>query len=88
MPTRKSAGKSPARATSKQNGSERTVGTTVSGPSHPKSATALASQAAGQQTLAEAMPFNSAKPAEYGVTSNSVTPKGAHYPRRWPGQVL
>ena len=65
MPTRKSRGKSAARATSKdkgQVGSERAVGTTVSGPSHPTaSLTEVADHAAEQQALAEAMPFNSAK---------------------------
>ena len=82
MPTRKSGGKSPSRATAKdkgQGGSETAVGTTVSGPSHPiASFTELADHAAEQQTLAEAMPFNSAKPFEYGARSKSGPPEGPH----------
>jgi catalase len=83
MPTRKKhAAKSSARASSKkkgQVGSKTSVGTTVSGPSHPTtSATELADHAAEQQALAEAMPFNSAKPAEYGAPSGSAPPEGPH----------
>jgi catalase len=84
MPTRKSRGKSPGRATSKdkgQEGSETAAGTTVSGPSHPTASyTELADHAAEQQTLAEAMPFNSAKASEYGATSKSGPPEGPHPP--------
>jgi len=84
MPTRKSRGKSPTRATSRerakgQRGSEMAVGTTASGPSHPAaSLTELANHAAEQQALAEAMPFNSAKDSEYGASSISLPPEGPH----------
>jgi catalase len=88
MPTRKSGSKSPARATSKdqgQEGSETAVGTTVSGPSRPSViSTELADHAAEQQTLAEAMPFNSAKPLEYGASSTSAPPEGPHHPMPSP----
>jgi catalase len=88
MPTRKSGGKSGARATSKnkgQVGSETAVGTTVAGPSLPiASLTELADHAAEQQTLAEAMPFNSAKPSEYGAPSTSAPPEGPHQPMPSP----
>jgi catalase len=87
MPTRKSGGKSAARATSKnkrQVGSKRAVGTTVSGPSHPTAdLTELAVHAAEQQTLAEAMPFNSAKRSEYGAPT-SAPPEGPHQPAPSP----
>ncbi|MEO7208866.1 MAG: catalase [Steroidobacteraceae bacterium] len=71
MPTRKS--KSPVRAASKQKakaqmGSKNAVGSTVSGASHPPaSLTELANHAAEQQILVEAVPFNAAKPSEYGA---------------------
>ena len=88
MPTRKSGGKSAARATSKdkgQVGSEKAVGTTVSGPSHPTaSLTELADHAAEQQALAEAVPFNPAKPSEYGAPSSSAPPRGPHQPMPSP----
>jgi catalase len=83
MPTKKGRAK-PVRATSKhkgQVGSDMAVGTTMSGPSHPTaSLTELADHAAEQQTLAESMPFNSAKPAEYGAPSTSAPPEGPHQP--------
>ena len=82
MPTRKSRVKSPVRAAFKGKrrvGSNKAVGTTVSGPSQPTaSMTELAHHAAEQQTLAEAMTFNSAKPAEYGASSKATPPTGAH----------
>ena len=82
MPTRKSKGKSAARATSKHKGhagSKSAPGTTVSGPSHPTaSRTALADHAAEQQTLAEAMPFNSAKPLEYAPRASTPS-EGPHH---------
>src|ERR1700678_1987196 len=82
MPTRKSRVKSPVRAAFKGKrrvGSNKAVGTTVSGPSQATaSMTDLAHHAAEQQTLAEAMPFNSAKPAEYGASSKATPPTGAH----------
>ena len=86
MPTRKSRAKSPVRATSKdigQVGSEKAVGTTASGPSHPTpSQTELADHAAEQQSLVDAMPFNSAKSSEYGSTS--PPPEGPHEPMPSP----
>src|SRR6202453_1207142 len=82
MPTRKSQVKSPVRAAFKGKrrvASNKAVGTTVSGPSQATaSMTDLAHHAAEQQTLAEAMPFNSAKPAEYGASSKATPPTGAH----------
>jgi catalase len=88
MPTRKSANKAPARAKSKvkgQVGSEKGVGTTVSGPSHPtESMTDLAEHGAEQQALAEAMPFNSAKKAEYGASPTAAPPEGPHQPMPSP----
>jgi catalase len=88
MPTRKSGGKSPARATSKHKSrvrSEMGAGTTVSGPSHPTaSLTELTDHAAEQQLLVEAMPFNAAKPSEYGVASSAVPSEGPHQPMPSP----
>jgi catalase len=84
MPTRKSPAKPPVRATSKNKGkgdagSETAVGTTTSGPSYPiASQTELADHAAEQQTLSEAMPFNSAKSAEYGASPATAPPEGPH----------
>jgi catalase len=61
------------------------VGTTVSGPSHPTaSVTELADHAAEQQALVESVPFNSTKPAEYGVRSASASPEGVHQPMPSP----
>ena len=87
MPTRKSGGKSAARATSKnkrQVGSKKAVGTTVSGPSHPtEGLTDVGDHAAEQQALAEAMPFNSSKRSEYGAAT-SAPPEGPHQPMPTP----
>jgi catalase len=87
MATRKSRAKVPERATSNVKGnvgSETAVGTTVSGASHPiASMTELADHAAEQQALAEAMPFNSAKPSEYGA-STSAPHEGPHQPMPSP----
>jgi catalase len=81
MPTRKSRGKPPVRAASKGKGrvgSPKAIGSTVSGPSNPAGGrTELADHAAGQQALAESMPFNSAKSAEYGAPA-SPPPEGPH----------
>ena len=81
MATRKSERKQAARANSKHKGhagSESALGTTVSGPSHPTaSRTELADHAAEQQKLAQAMPFNSAKPLEYAPRT-STPPEGPH----------
>jgi catalase len=81
MATRKSKGKSPARATSKprRTGSEKAMGTTSGGPSHPvASPVEPADHAAAQQALAEAMPFNVAKPSEYGASSTAAPVEGPH----------
>jgi len=54
------------------------VGTTSSGPSHPReAASALAEHAADQQALAAAMPANATKPAEYGYDHAISPPRGA-----------
>ncbi|MDB6086460.1 MAG: hypothetical protein JWN43_4341, partial [Gammaproteobacteria bacterium] len=66
--------KSPAKRATSAKSSQRArtdnptgAGTTMSGPSKPgEAATELAEHAADQQALAAAMPFNAAKPAEYG----------------------
>src|SRR6202522_2983498 len=82
MPTRKSQVKSPVRAAFKGKrrvGSTKAVGTTVSGPSQETARmTDFAPHAAELQTLAEAMPSNSAKPAEYGDSTKATPPTGAH----------
>jgi catalase len=82
MATRKSGGKTPPRATSKNKGrvgSKTGAGTTVGGPSHPTASdTELAEHAAEQQSLAQAMPYNSAKPTEYGARSNAPPLEGPH----------
>jgi catalase len=82
MPSRKSAGKSPARTRSKEKApvaSEMGVGTTVSGPSHLiANRTDLADHAAEQRALAEAMPFNATKPSEYAAQSTAAPPEGPH----------
>jgi len=73
MATRKSRGKMPARSGSKA------VGTTSSGPSRPVvSTTELADHAAEQQALVEAMPFNAAKPSEYGASAADAPMEGPH----------
>jgi catalase len=88
MATRKSRAKSPGRATLEgqgQVGSATAMGTTVSGPSHPpQSLTELADHAAEQQMLAESVPYNSAKPAEYGASPKSARPAGPHRPMPSP----
>jgi catalase len=82
MPTRRNRAKAPVHTPPKvkrRAGSETAAGTTVSGASHPTPAvTALAVQAAEQQELAEAMPFNPAKTAEYGASSTAAPPAGPH----------
>jgi catalase len=88
MPSRKSRAKPPGRANSKGQRrvhSEMAVGTTVSGPSHQtESLTELADHAAEQQILAESVPFNSAKSAEYRASSKSAPPEGPHQPMPSP----
>ena len=82
MPIRKSGGKSPKRAAPKGKRparSDRAIGTTVSGPSHPTpSLTEVADHAREQQELAEAVPFNSAKSSEYRASSTSAPVEGPH----------
>jgi catalase len=82
MPNRKIGGKSLKRAPSKAKGpagSDAAVGTTVSGPSHTTaSLTELADHAAEQQALVEAVPFNAAKPSEYGQPSTAALLEGPH----------
>ena len=55
------------------------AGTTTSGPSNPaaESATELAAHAADQQAMAEAMPFNASKAAEYGQRNAENPVEGA-----------
>jgi catalase len=88
MPTRKSRAKAPVRAASKPKshaGSEAAVGTTVSGPSHPSTSFAdLADHAAEQQALAESVPFNPTKQAEYDARSACAPPEGSHQPMPSP----
>jgi catalase len=88
MPKRKNGGKSATRAASKKKvhaASEKAVGTTASGPSHPTAnLTELAEHAAEQQTLAEATPFNSAKKSEFGAPSSATPPEGPHQPMASP----
>jgi catalase len=86
---KKSAGKSKGKpspaagASSKGKGritaSPKAVGTTSSGPSHAvaKPTDAVAQHAADQQALAESMPFNAAKPAEFGMDGALAPPVGA-----------
>jgi catalase len=78
MPTKKptpssaSAGKNPK-------GSEKAVGTTNSGPSHPgPAANELAQHAVEQQALVDGLPFNAGKPAEYGAPSSAPPVEGVH----------
>jgi len=82
MATRKRRAKAPMRATHKARkptASETAVGTTASGPSNrTASLTELGNHAAEQQALAEATPFNSAKPAEYGASPTAPPPQGPH----------
>ena len=85
MPTRKSEGAHSASKRKKPVGDGTSVGSTVSGPSHPTAGTSeLADHAAEQQALAEAMPFNSAKPAEYGAPSDSALRQGPNQPMPSP----
>jgi catalase len=74
MPQRKSRARSASSAKPAARGSKTAVGTTVSGPSHPDPAarTALAVHADEQEALAAGMPFNRAKPSEYGTSHASA----------------
>ena len=84
MATRKSAAKGSARAkhghkTTSSRQSAAGKGTTASGPSNPSPpTTALADHAAQQAALAEAMPFNAAKPSEYAPADPTRPPQGPH----------
>jgi catalase len=84
MSTRKSGARGPARnkSSSKKKSSRHSdtaPGTTASGPSEPgQPATELAEHAAEQEALAEAMPFNAAKPSEYAPADPTEPPEGAH----------
>jgi catalase len=69
----------PKTAKAKPKGSSKAVGTTVSGPSHAlANSTKLGAHASEQQALAEAMPYNTTKAAEYGAPSGAVPSEGAH----------
>jgi catalase len=84
MPTRKSGARGPARSksgskTKASHESETARGTTVSGPSSSgRPDTALAEHAAEQSALAEAVPFNAAKPSEYAPADPTEPSEGAH----------
>jgi catalase len=84
MATRKSGARGPARSksgskTKASRESETALGTTVSGPSSPgQPDSELAEHAAEQAALAEAMPFNAAKPSEYAPADPTEPPEGAH----------
>jgi catalase len=82
MPTKKSrAAPASSKSSRATRASEKAVGTTVSGPSHPTAAaTELAAHADEQEQLAQAMPFNVAKPSEYGASSNTPPVEGPHHP--------
>jgi catalase len=82
MPTRKSGSKgrnAPKNKSRIPHDNEAGKGTTVSGPSHPNSAASfLAEHAAELSALAEAMPFNAAKPKEYAPADPTDPPQGPH----------
>ncbi len=84
MATRKSAAKGPVRTkhsnkTTSSRQSATGKGTTASGPSNPGAPTTeLADHAAQQAALAEAMPFNAAKPSEYAPADPTKPPQGPH----------
>ena len=84
MATRKSAAKGPVRTkhsnkTTSSRQSATGKGTTASGPSNPgPPTTELADHAAQQAALAEAMPFNAAKPGEYAPADPTKPPQGPH----------
>jgi catalase len=84
MPTRKSGVKGPARTKSSSKTkaiqqSDTARGTSVGGPSSAAApATELERHAAEQAALAEAMPFNAAKPTEYAPADATEPPEGAH----------
>jgi catalase len=73
----KSKAKAPARP---RKGSGSAIGTSVSGPSHPAASPSgdLAKHAAEQESLGASMPFNSAKPGEYGGRNAAAPVEGAH----------
>ncbi len=84
MPTRKSGARGTTRSksaskTKSSRQSDTGVGSTAGGPSSPSQpATEMAEHAAEQAALAEAMPFNAAKPSEYAPANPIEPPEGAH----------
>jgi catalase len=84
MPTRKNGATGPARSKHGDKAKARrqsapAKAATVSGPSHPAAAeTELADHAAEQAKLAEAVPFNSNKAAEYIPANPATPPEGSH----------
>jgi catalase len=59
--------------------SDKARGSTVSGPSNPGlGLSELAAHSAEQSALAEAMPFNAAKPSEYAPADPTDPPEGPH----------
>jgi catalase len=79
MPQRKNGRRETARTKSSSRRSDAASGTTVSGPSHPNiPASATAEHAAEQESLASAIPFNTAKAAEYGPVNVSSPVEGPH----------
>jgi catalase len=80
MPQRKGRAKPASSKKPSPRGSQSAVGTTVSGPSHPDpaNANAVAIHAEEQEALAAGMPFNSAKPSEFGAGQATAPAEGAH----------
>jgi catalase len=84
MATRKSGarGRAPSKSGGKTKASRQSdtaLGTTVSGASSSGPPdTELAEHAAEQAALAEAMPFNAAKPSEYAPADPTEPPEGVH----------
>jgi catalase len=80
MPQRKGRARPASSKKPSPRGSKSAVGTTVGGPSHPdpRIATAMAAHAEEQESLAAAVPFNSAKPSEFGTGQASAPAEGMH----------
>jgi catalase len=80
MPQRKNGPNAPAHVKKRATQSGAAAGTTVSGPSHTRAVPTndLAEHAAEQDALAAMMPFNAAKPAEYGAAHASKPVEGPH----------
>jgi catalase len=79
MKNRSAKGVKASTRSGKRTASPTGVGTTNSGPSNSVKlrADGLAQHAADQQALAEAMPFNSSKAAEYGQKNAEIPTEGA-----------